>query len=88
MLDQEGIDPAFFGRFEQFVARLAAEGGEILYRTGIGGEDFQGAAGRDFAECLFGFENRQRAVEALGVKDLIGHCWSVSEFRAKPFGFK
>ncbi len=58
MLDQEGIDSAFFGRFEQLVAGLAAERGKILYRAGIGCEDFQGAANWDFTERLFGFENR------------------------------
>jgi len=68
VLDNEAIDAVVFGLLHEFVACLPAEGFEIGDCTRICCQYFQRAAGGDIRHGLLGLENRDRAIETLGVQ--------------------
>lgn len=74
-------------RAQQFVAGLGRKRPEVGDRAGVGGDDAERLAGRERLQRPFGAQNRQRAVQAAGVKMCGCVHGAAGESRASIAGF-
>ena len=76
----EIITRGFLGH--QLIACLLGKSSKVAQRTLVCGNHFQQLTALHGSQCFFGFQNRQRAIQAAGVEFLVDDHGAYSKFCA------